>query len=88
MARFFHPLIMVLARATESELARYVEYLKAENRVFRDKLPKRVVCTPAERQRLVKLGKPPDPVVCLGPRDVVCRERLGGLPRHYERRVA
>ena len=58
MARFFHPLIMVLARATESELTRYVEYLKAENRILRDKLPKRVVCTPAERQRLVKLGKP------------------------------
>jgi len=58
MARFFHPLIMVLARATECELARYVEYLKAENRILRDKLPKRVVCTPAERQRLVKLGKP------------------------------
>ena len=49
---------MVLARATESELARYVEYLKAENRILRSKLPKRVVCTPAERQRLVKLGKP------------------------------
>ena len=49
MARFFHPLIMVLARATGSELARYVEYLKAENRILRDKLPKRVVCTPAER---------------------------------------
>jgi len=58
MARFFHPLIMVLARATESELARYMEYLKAENRILRDKLPKRVVCTPAERQRLVELGKP------------------------------
>ena len=42
MARFFHPLIMALARATESELARYVEYLKAENRILRDRLPKRV----------------------------------------------
>ncbi|MHC4403264.1 MAG: hypothetical protein ACYTG0_26700 [Planctomycetota bacterium] len=58
MAKFFHPLIMVLARATESELARYVEYLKAENRILRSRLPKRVVCTRAERSRLIKLGKP------------------------------
>ena len=63
MGRFFHPLIMVLARAAESELARYVEYLKAENRILRSKLPKRVVWTPAERQRLVKLGKPPGSVI-------------------------
>jgi putative transposase len=63
MARFFHPLIMVLARATESELARYVEYLKAENRILRSKLPKQVVCTPAERQRLMKLGKPLGPAI-------------------------
>ena len=56
MARFFHPLIMVLARATESELVHYVEYLKGENRILRSKLPKRVLCTPAERARLVKLG--------------------------------
>jgi len=58
MPRFFHPLIHVLACATESQLARYVEYLKAENRILRSKLPKRIVCTPAERDRLVKLGKP------------------------------
>ena len=58
MSKFFHPLLTVLARATESQLARYVEYLKEENRILRDKLPKRVVCTPGERQRLVKLGKP------------------------------
>ncbi len=58
MSKLFHPLLMVLARASESQLARYVEYLKAENRILRDKLPKRVICTPGERQRLVKLGKP------------------------------
>ena len=63
MARFFHPLLMVLARATESELARYVEFLKAENRVLRSKLPKRVICTPAEKRRLVKLGKPLGPAI-------------------------
>jgi putative transposase len=38
-------------------LAAQVQYLKAENEVLRSKLPKRVPVTPAERQRLVKLGR-------------------------------
>ena len=58
MARFFHPLLTLLANATESQLAQYVEFLKAENRILRSKLPSKVICTPAERDRLVKLGKP------------------------------
>jgi putative transposase len=33
-----------------------VEYLKAEYRILRDKLPKRLTVTPRERSRLVKLG--------------------------------
>jgi putative transposase len=49
---------MILARVTESQLARYVEYLKAENEILRSRLLKRVVCTPGDRQRLVKLGRP------------------------------
>ena len=34
-----------------------IEYVTAENRILRSKLPKRVNVTPAERGRLVKLGK-------------------------------
>jgi len=34
-----------------------VEFLKAENRILRDKLPKRVAVTLQERNRLVKLGR-------------------------------
>ncbi|MHB8863304.1 MAG: transposase family protein [Pirellulaceae bacterium] len=56
MAKFLHPLLLLVARATESELGRYVEYLKAENRILRAKLPARVSVTPAERRRLLKLG--------------------------------
>ncbi len=40
MARFFHPLLRVLASATHRELAAQVSYLKAENDVLRSKLPK------------------------------------------------
>jgi hypothetical protein len=34
------------------------------------------------------LAKPPERVECLGPGDVVVRERLGGLLRHYQRKAA
>lgn len=44
--------------AAENELAAFIQYLKEENRILRDKLPKRVQLTDEERQRLVKTGKP------------------------------
>jgi putative transposase len=56
MKRFVHPLLLLLARATEKELVQIVEYLKAENRILRNKLPKRIDVTPAERAKLLKLG--------------------------------
>jgi len=34
MTRFLHPLLLLVARATEKELVRMIEYLKAENRVL------------------------------------------------------
>jgi len=48
----------MLANATDKELARQVEYLKAENRLLRARLPKRIVVTAQERQRLLKYGRP------------------------------
>ncbi len=56
MKRFVHPLLLLLARVTEKELVQMVEYLKAENRVLWNKLPKRIDVTPAERAKLLKLG--------------------------------
>jgi putative transposase len=56
MKRFVHPLLMLLAHATEKELVQIIEYLKAENRILRNKLPKRIEVTPAERSRLLELG--------------------------------
>lgn len=58
MPRIFHPLVLLLTRATHTELARMVDYLKTENRILRSKLPKRVDVTPGEREQLVKRGKP------------------------------
>ena len=57
MPRLIHPLFRMLAQATHRDLAAQVQYLKAENEVLRAKLPKRVTVTPAERARLVKLGR-------------------------------
>ena len=55
--RIFHPLLALIASATESELAKYVEYLKEENRILRARLPAQVHTKPAERERLLAFGK-------------------------------
>ena len=41
MRKLIHPLLMLIAQATEKELVLYIEYLKAENRILRNKLPVR-----------------------------------------------
>ena len=56
--RLFQPLLALIATSTEKELAAHVEYLKAENRVLRAKLPNRITVSPAERQQLIKYGRP------------------------------
>ena len=58
MPHLFQPFLTLLAISSDSELARQVEYLKAENRELRAKLPARIKVTDAERAELVKLGKP------------------------------
>ena len=58
MAKLLHPFFFVIAYATDKQLARYLEYLKIENRILRNKLPKRITITQAERKELVKHGKP------------------------------
>jgi hypothetical protein len=58
MNKRFHPLLVMIAKATSTELQQYIDYLKAENQILRSKLPRRVDVTPAEREKLVKVGKP------------------------------
>ena len=57
MRRLFHPLLALIASATDKELAKYVEYLKHENKLLRARLPKQVHTTHEERQTLLKYGK-------------------------------
>ena len=55
--KLIDPLLFILARATHSELARQVQYLKVENQILRSRLPKFVRVTRSERNRLLKYGK-------------------------------
>ncbi|WP_166820065.1 integrase core domain-containing protein [Thalassoroseus pseudoceratinae] len=57
MAKIFHPLLALIASATDKELAKYVEYLKHENKILRARLPKQVHTTHDERKTLLKYGK-------------------------------
>ena len=57
MSKIFHPLLALIASATDSELAKYVEYLKYENKILRSRLPKQVHTTTEERSTLLKYGK-------------------------------
>ena len=58
MKRMFQSLLVVLSAATDRQLAKYVQFLKEENRDLRGRLPKRLIVTPRERQRLLKYGQP------------------------------
>jgi hypothetical protein len=55
MTNIFQSLLLVIAGATQKELARQVKYLKVENQILRARLPKRIMVTSTERGRLVKL---------------------------------
>ena len=57
MTRLLQPLLLYLSAATDRQLARQNQFLKTENNILRSKLPKRLVVTPQERQRLIKFGK-------------------------------
>ncbi len=56
-AKIFHPLLALIASATDKELARYVEFLKEENKILRARVPGQIHTRPDERSRLIKLGK-------------------------------
>jgi len=56
MKNLYQRLLLLIAGATQRELARHVRYLKIENETLRSKLPKRVSVTPKEQNRLVKFG--------------------------------
>ncbi|QDU52742.1 Integrase core domain protein [Gimesia panareensis] len=58
MIQLFHPLLTLIATASDSLLAKYVLYLKNENRILRDRIPGEIHTKPHERAQLLKYGKP------------------------------
>ncbi len=55
-AKTFHPLLVLIASASNNELAKYVEFLKEENKILRARIPGQVHTKPDERSRRIKLG--------------------------------
>jgi hypothetical protein len=58
MSRFLQPLLLLLGRLTERQLAEVVQYPNAENELLRGWLPGRVTVTPLEEQWLHRFGRP------------------------------
>jgi putative transposase len=56
MKKLYHSLLLLVAGATQKELAAQIRYLKVENEILRGKCPPRVSVTRRERNRLVKFG--------------------------------
>lgn len=54
MTNIFRPLLLVIAGATQKELAHQVKYLKVENQILRSKLPMRITVMPKEKHRLIR----------------------------------
>lgn len=57
MKNIYQTLLLVIAGATQKELARQIKYLKMENEILRSRLPQLVRVTPKERRRLMKFAK-------------------------------
>jgi putative transposase len=57
VTKIVHPLLAMIASATDRELAKYVEFLKEENKILRSRIPGQVHTRDHERERLLKLGK-------------------------------
>ena len=69
MRNVYRSLLLIIAGATQKELARQVRYLKVENQILRSKLPARVPVTEKEKNRLVrfaaKLGRALNEIVTI-----------------------
>jgi len=58
MSSWFSPLLFLLASSNEQQLRRQIEFLRAENEILRQHVPKqRIFLTNEEREKLLKLGE-------------------------------
>jgi len=58
MRDLFQPLLFMVANCVEHQLIRQIEFLQAENRMLRKRVPKkRIFLSTDEKQKLIKLGQ-------------------------------
>ncbi len=57
MRALMQSFLVMLATATDRQLAKQVQFLKAENRIMRNRLGSRLLVTPSERRQLLRFGK-------------------------------
>jgi putative transposase len=57
MSKLFHPLLALIASGTDRELTKYVQFLKEENKILRNRIKGEVHTKPEERKRLLEFGK-------------------------------
>jgi putative transposase len=63
VTKLFHPLLALIASASDCHLRRQVRYLKEENLILRARIPKQVHTRREERDRLLKFGLPLGPAI-------------------------
>ena len=57
-SNIFQELLFMLGKMTHSDLVRKIEYLKAENRILRSRLPKKMRLKTHEQDQIIKYGLP------------------------------
>lgn len=71
MSLIFHPLLALIASVTDRELARYVEFLKEENKILRSRVPGQIHTKPPRFRRAM--------TSCEYPSDSLLTRELPGL---------
>ena len=56
MRWLYHPLLLLIARSTDSQMAAHLEFLKAENEMLRRRLPKKLNPSKEEWEILLSIG--------------------------------
>ncbi|MFH1748143.1 MAG: hypothetical protein ABIG44_13990 [Planctomycetota bacterium] len=72
-------LLVILAGWVNRQQQQVIEYLRTENRVLKEKLGKRRILLSDDQRRRLTVSRNGE---------VICRERLGGIPRYYHRSAA
>lgn len=58
MKALFHRMLLVLAKATDLDMAQVIQFLKVENEILRSKFSGRVPLDEKDKRRLLRFGKP------------------------------